>query len=427
MQVGEPGKEGFWVFQIKSINEETNTIAISDGTSQEILDYQTFFDNFASKEGKRLQKLETPEDFLRAIQEHSPKAKAFEKIVFNKDRGIFMPEDRKDDKDFPGILQFGGEKETITLHERDASGLAGWTIGTWEEGKKADEKKGTPATPGKYTGEPKGYKAEWNALYAQFLSLRMTPKDPEVPLTPPEQKEMADRHEHSGFLKHYMGNPSLHDMFAGAKGLVDLIKHKLEHGSKVHAAKFQLALGQKLLGWDDATMRELRSKVHGTTRELMEQMVKELSGLPSGERHKEVQHILNNKGSHDYEVQAAILSMLKKHGTLYVGALKPMEGSFAYFERLSGTKYSKSNPHVQRALKACHEQGILFREEFLIENYLQYIGGAAGGYQVDWSLWLEIKKGWFEGMNGEKEGGEKQAAAFATLDGRLNWTYGKFA
>lgn len=58
VQVGEPGKEGFWVFQIKSINEKTNTIAISDGTSQEILSYQDFFDNFESKEGSRLPKME---------------------------------------------------------------------------------------------------------------------------------------------------------------------------------------------------------------------------------------------------------------------------------------------------------------------------------------------------------------------------------
>ncbi len=84
--------------------------------------------------------------------------------------------------------------------------------------------------------------------------------------------------------------------------------------------------------------------------------------------------------------------MLKKHGNLYVGSLREYEGTFIYFERLSGTKYSPDNPHVQRAMKASKEKGILFREEFLIENYLQFIGGEKGGYQVDWNLWLEVKK-----------------------------------
>lgn len=253
----------------------------------------------------------------------------------------------------------------------------------------------------------------------------MTPKIPDIPLTPPEQKnaQMSEKH---GYLKHYMGNPSLHDMFTGAKSLVDFVKHKLEHGSKLHAAKFQLALGKKL-GFNDAMMRELRNQVHGGTRELMEKMVKELSSLPSAERQTEVKHILENKGSHDYEIQAAILSMLKKHGNLYVGSLKSLEGSFAYFERLSGTKYGPNNEHVQRALKACKEKGILFREEFLIENYLQHVGGEKGGYQVDWNLWLEVKKSWPEGMKAEGESGENAAAAFGTLDGRLNWVYEKFA
>lgn len=144
-------------------------------------------------------------------------------------------------------------------------------------------------------------------------------------------------------------------MFSAAKGLVELVKHKLEHGSKAHSAAFQLALGKKL-GFNDEMMRELRSKVHGSTRELMEKMVKDFTSLPAGERQTEVKHILENKGSHDYEVQAAILSMLKKHGTLYTGSLRPLEGSFIYFERLSGTKYGPNNPHVQRVLKICKER-----------------------------------------------------------------------
>lgn len=133
LQVGKPGSDGFWVFQVKSINEASQTIALSDGNSQEILSFQDFFDNFESREGARLPKMEGPEDFLKAIQMHSPKSKDFEGIIFDKNRGVFVPEDRKDDKNFPGILQFGGEKETITLHSKDAGGLAGWTTGEWVE------------------------------------------------------------------------------------------------------------------------------------------------------------------------------------------------------------------------------------------------------------------------------------------------------
>ena len=233
-----------------------------------------------------------------------------------------MPEDNKDDKDFPGILQFGGEKETITIHEIDANGTVIWTIGEWEEGTKEDKTKKIKATPGKYKAGSKGYKTGWNALYSRFLTLNATPTIPDVALTAPEQRNTKEAHLHNDPLKKYMGNPSIHDMFTGAKNLVDFLKHKLEHGSKTHAAEFQLALGKKL-GLNEATMRELRNKVHGKSKELMEEMVKDLSGLPSGERQEEVKHILLNKGSHGYEIQAAILAMLKKHGNLYVG--KPLK------------------------------------------------------------------------------------------------------
>lgn len=86
VQVGKPGDKNFWVFQIKSINETDNTIALSDGTSREILSFQEFFDTFESHNGTRLPKIEGPREFLEAIQSHSPKAKAFEKIVYDKDR-----------------------------------------------------------------------------------------------------------------------------------------------------------------------------------------------------------------------------------------------------------------------------------------------------------------------------------------------------
>jgi hypothetical protein len=192
IQVGEPGKDDFWVFQVKSVNEEKKTIAIMDGGSQEILSFQQFFDTFESREWKRLQKIEGPEDFLSAIQANSPKAKDFGGIVYNKDRGIFMPENRKDDKNFPGILQFAGEEKTITLHQKDSSWLVGWTNGTWEAAVVADEKNKIKAKPGKYKPDAKGWKGGWNALYAEFMKLRTSPVIPDVPLSAPEKKKCWD-------------------------------------------------------------------------------------------------------------------------------------------------------------------------------------------------------------------------------------------
>lgn len=89
------------------------------------------------------------------------------------------------------------------------------------------------------------------------------------------EKVDAHEHYHKGFIKGYLGNPSLHDIFKGGKDLVGFLKHHLEHGSSVQSANMQLALGKKLkwLGVDDGMIRELRSKVYAGNKKLMTELV----------------------------------------------------------------------------------------------------------------------------------------------------------
>ena len=50
----------------------------------------------------------------------------------------------------------------------------------------------------------------------------------------------------------------------------------------------------------------------------MQKTVDALKKMSTGDREKEVKDILRTHGSHDYEIQAAALAMLQKHGALYV-------------------------------------------------------------------------------------------------------------
>jgi hypothetical protein len=95
-----------------------------------------------------------------------------------------------------------------------------------------------------------------------------------------------------------MGNPSLHDILHGAKGVIDAIKHKLEHGSHLHAANVQLAIGKgmKSMGLiQEGFLREMRTGVHVKNKKLMQEMVDELKNMSGGDRQSEVMHILENK------------------------------------------------------------------------------------------------------------------------------------
>jgi|GEM_PF-6545057 len=83
--------------------------------------------------------METPEEFLAALQNHNEKGKEFGDLIFDKDRG-FIPKNQKDNKDFPSVTQFVGDKDTIFLHDGMDPAGSGWSMGEWEEEETKNDK-----------------------------------------------------------------------------------------------------------------------------------------------------------------------------------------------------------------------------------------------------------------------------------------------
>lgn len=140
------------------------------------------------------------------------------------------------------------------------------------------------------------------------------PKDPEIKTQALDKTEAHLAHK-KGYLKHYMGNPSLHDILHGGKSLIEAIKKKLEHGSHLHSAHVQLGLAKGLnkLGlMDDDILREMRSGVYAGNKKLMDEMIDDLKKMSGKERQDKVKAVLGNHGSHDYEIQAVTIAMLQK-------------------------------------------------------------------------------------------------------------------
>lgn len=400
------------MFTVRSIDKKNKTVTISNGyDTGDAISFEMLFDAFSTGKLTRLPKMDGPDDFLAALQTQGEKKDAFKDIIYDPSRG-FIPRDKKDDKDFPSIVQFAGSKETISLFGGVDPMKHGWDKGVWTDKDTKDGKKS-----GEYDKDARHYQGSWNALYAHFLQTRATPRISKTPMKAPE-KTGKEMHDHGGFLsaaKGLLRNPSLHDMFAAVKNIKDMVKHNLEHGSKHEAAKFQLAIGERL-GFTPGMMRELRNKVYGTTRELMEEVIKDLGNMATKERAMEVEHILSDPRSPDYEVQAAAISMLKKHGTLYVNELLKYQGSFKFFERITGQKYHPKSELVMKYTAKAEENGVPPREEFMIQCYLQDQGNA---YKCDDKLWGQIRDSWREGIKGEKESGENQAGVLDTLPAML--------
>jgi hypothetical protein len=313
---------------------------------------------------------------------HSPKKDAYSNLSIEGDK--IVPEDRKGEEKYPGITEFSGSKGYIKITDMKTIGRVEFLV--YED---FDETKGL----NEQNPKPKKYSGGYNLLYT-FLNA-----EPFEPKNPPKETEVPGQvdphiHSHKGRFHHYLGNPSLHDIFHGAKGFIDAIKKKLEHGSHLHAANVQLGIakGMKSLGLiNEGILREMRSGVYSGNKKLMQEMVDELKAMSGPDRQAEVMHILQTKGSHDYEIQAATIAMLQKHGALYVGKLRKWEGSFIYFERISGQKYSENLPAVQSYRKRCDQTGEPFTEEGLIISYIKKAGEDG---ELDNTLWTTFASAW---------------------------------
>lgn len=232
IEVGKVGDKDYCVYQIKSINEAKGTIEITNGQNSEIFDYVTFYSIFESKKAKRLPPMKTASDFLEAMKLHSSKKDAYSKLSIEGDK--IVPEDRKGEEKYAGITEFAGSKGYVKILDTKTPGKVEFLVyGDFDETKGLDKQNPKPK---KYSG---GYNLLYTFLNTEVFVPNNTPKETEVP-----DKVDPHIHYHKGSVHSYLGNPSLHDILHGAKGVIDAIKHKLEHGSHLHAANVQLALGK---------------------------------------------------------------------------------------------------------------------------------------------------------------------------------------
>jgi len=230
--VGKPGEKDYGIFQVKSINEAKGTIELVNHGESEIFDYLSFYSAFASKKAKRIPAMNSIEDFLKTMQSHSRKPSDYSKLSLEGDK--IVNDESRGNKEVPGITEFAGSKGYIKILDTKTPGRVEFLFyKEFEESKDLNNQKERPV---KYSG---GY----HLLY-QFLNTEaFEPKKPDVKTQAIDQTEAHIPHK-KGYLKHYMGNPSLHDILHGGKNLIEAIKKRLEHGSHLQSAHVQLGLAK---------------------------------------------------------------------------------------------------------------------------------------------------------------------------------------
>ena len=98
-------------------------------------------------------------------------------------------------------------------------------------------------TPDKQIDKPVKYIGGFHLLYNFLNKISAKPKLSDKNLSVPDKKD-PHIHYHKDRFHSYFGNPSLQDILHAGKGIIDAIKHKLEHGSHLQSAHVQLSMAK---------------------------------------------------------------------------------------------------------------------------------------------------------------------------------------
>jgi hypothetical protein len=196
-----------------------------------------------------------------------------------------------------------------------------------------DEKGKDVVKPGSVTvqGYPKAYSPE-----AFHLAIQKFGCSPHIPPREVEAKPIEEvKFESSSLFKKFFQYPSWHDIMAGLGKIPESIKHHLEHSSKHHSAHVALAVAQKLPFFPEEWLTDFERELFSEDKKMLEEAIEHLTGLnPPRVRQKHIRKWLLEKNSTHNEIIASICTMLEKHGSLYAGELKSLEGKWVYFARL---------------------------------------------------------------------------------------------
>lgn len=132
-------------------------------------------------------------------------------------------------------------------------------------------------------------------------------------------------------------------------------------------------------------------EIHNEDKSTLNKEVERLNSFPSPKRHEQALRYLKNKGAHDYEIIAAALSLLEKHGSLYPGALARHEKDWLFFSRMPGTMEEKHAFLKSKRFKEGKEVEV--KEPEIIILWLQELSKRKH-HPISPYYWLEMKKRW---------------------------------
>lgn len=370
--VWKPGNKDFWHFSIRNIDEATKRITLSSKNyktwTYETLSFKDFLIAFEQKEAKRWDFIWAREPFMIEFF----KMKAFDGKFELKD-GKLIEKVEKWEKARNLEYLTNSKWEAIKIEEFwfDYVSICTWDL----KEKKSKDWKSTNRTFNLSYPQRISYEDFYN--YLNDVSSEKEAWNPFLEEKKNKPDEIKDANRKMSIWKKLMSFYCVADIVTGLKMLPTWIEDYLKQGSSIRSAKFALALGQYL---PDDVRLQLQSKVESEQKKTVEWLVDKRITLDSTEFIPKIDKIIQNASSEDYEVEAALMAILKKYWKLYRWDLAKHSGTFIWYRALGW----KPNDALYRDTKENYEKAWKpFTEEALIEELLKI---QSTPVYADWKL-----------------------------------------
>lgn len=376
--VWKPWDKDYWHFSIIRIDWKNITLSSKNYKTwtYETLSFWDFLKAFEQKEAKRWDFIWAREPFMTEFF----KMKAFDGKFELKD-GKLVEKVEKWEKARELEYLANSKWEAIKIDEFGPNYVS---ICTWDL--KEEKSKDWKYTKKKFTiSYP--IRISYEDFYNYINDIKSDKENFQPILEEKEQKldEIKDANREISIWKKLMSFYCVADMIAGLKMLPNQIEDYLKQGSSIRSAKFALALGQYL---PDDIRLQLQSKVESEQKKTVEWLVDKRITLDSTEFIPKIDKIIQNASSEDYEVEAALMAILKKYWKLYRWDLAKHSWTFIWYRALWG----KPNDALYRDIKSDYEKAWKpFTEEALIEELLKI---QSTPVYVDWKLNPKRAKYW---------------------------------
>lgn len=320
-------KEAISVAKITKVDEINKTISITNW-ARSTFTFSEFLEAFESEDAKRVAVIKDKEQLINSLKDDKDTKDWFKELIYDKDTNKLLPKNQEKNKKHPWVKYFvNKDKKALKIEEIKDNEVI---VSTWEyeEWIKWKDWKKEKWDNFKWS---KSYSMSHEMFFAYMkknkLEAKIFPEDIEITENP-NSKELSQSRSAS---KWFFGMQNFVTISMWVKQWMNSIKDTLKENNELEAAKFALQMWFML---PDSMKSDLQSRVEWVQKKKMWEKISQLEWMNPWLVMKQVMKILTTKNTHEHELEATLMYVIKKHWTLYPDDLYEYKWSYLWYKKL---------------------------------------------------------------------------------------------